>query len=642
MRVGVGQGLASRRRRLGEAGGLVLAFLLLALGMTYPLVLHLGDAIPGPPWDNLVWLYDLWWAKRTLLMGQGSPFFNPGLFAPFGYDLALSETMLANKLLVAPVLALGSPVLAYNGLVLLSFVLSGLGACLLGQELTGDRIAGFISGIIFAFAPYRMHVLAAGWLPLISTQWLPFLFWSLERGIRRNRWPWFALGGVFLGASVLSSWYYAYVVAPFALLYGLLRLRSWRGRLQVGLTLAVAGALVVPAAFPILRGAGQEMAWPLRDVEKWAASVDDFVLPQIYHPLWGRAVLSARAWVPGYPWYAPGVVGLGFVPLALVALAGWRRHREGAVKAWLVCAVLSLILALGTTLHWGGERVYIAVPAAVERAFARGMGFLMGRLALHPAPYALLRRAGAVPVPLPGLLLYLFLPFGAALRTMYRFGLVTIFSVAVLAGYGVAALLDGGIGAGRKGSALLAPTRRTGLGGLLAALVCLEFAVWPLGCGYTEIVEQPLDRWLAQLPAGTVIAQFPLVRALNGSALYRSVTHRLPMAYGHGTFYPPAYMAAKPVLDRFPSAETLDLLWAWGVRYVVVGVGAYREGWGDQPGQTWEEVEAAITDSGRLRRVYATQELPVWRGERVSDLIRGNLPVQPIVADQVEVFELLR
>lgn len=28
--------------------------------MTYPMALHLADAVPGPPWDNFVWLYDLW------------------------------------------------------------------------------------------------------------------------------------------------------------------------------------------------------------------------------------------------------------------------------------------------------------------------------------------------------------------------------------------------------------------------------------------------------------------------------------------------------------------------------------------------------------------------------------------------------
>ena len=341
----IGPWLLARGPWLEELGGLILGFGLLAVGMTYPLVSHLREAVPGPPWDNLVWLYDLWWTRHTVFQGGGTPLFNPGLFAPFGYDVTLSETMLANKLLVAPVLALAGPVVAYNTLLLGSFVLTGLGTYLLVRELTGSRAAGFVSGVILAFAPYRMHAMAAGWLPLISTQWLPLLFWSLERGVRRGSRRWFVLGGVLLAANVLSSWYYAYVVGPFALLYGLLRLKPWQSRqaaretaVSLLLLVAVAGALVAPVAIPVLRGASGEMAWPLAEVEKWSASVEDFLLPEIYHPLWGRLVLAARRQVPSYPWYAPGFVGLGLVPLGLAALAAWRRRRQPVVRAFLVSA----------------------------------------------------------------------------------------------------------------------------------------------------------------------------------------------------------------------------------------------------------------------------------------------------------------
>ena len=689
-------------RPLLEAGGLALIYLLLTLGMTYPLVVHLRDAIPGPPWDNLVWLYDLWWTKYTVFQGHGSPLFNPLLFAPFGYDVTLSETMVANKLLIAPVLAAASPVVAYNILLILSFVLTGLATYLFVYELTGNRAAALVGGAILAFAPYRMHAMAAGWLPLISTQWLPLLFWSLERGVRRGQRRWFVLGGVLLAANVLSSWYHAYVVGPFAVLYVVLRWRPWAGRRGVisneimhkvevvhqvaghqacrpkrgygllhcivtsrqplvglGLMLIVTGLLVAPVALPVLRGARGQMAWSLAEAEKWSASIEDLILPQIYHPLWGRQVLSARTNVPSYPWYAPGFVALGFGPLGLMALGLWRRRREGALTALLVCAVLSFILALGTTLHWDGERVYIAVPEGVARVFARGMRFVMERLAVNPASYAVIQRPGAIPVPLPGLAVFLFLPFASALRTMYRFGLITTFSVAVLAGYGVT-VLEGFVvrrllrelpspqpsplqgEGGRRGPS---PRRgegrvRGGIALALVILVCFEFAVAPLGYGYTRIVEQPLDRWFASLPSGTCLAQFPLARALNGSSLYRSTTHLQPTAYGHGTFYPAAFVAAQPILDRFPSHETLDLLRTWGVRYVAVGTGAYDAGWGDQRGQTWEVVATQIERSGRLRPVYAVQELPVWEGERVSDLIRGNLPVVPIVTDRVQVYEL--
>ena len=41
-------------------------------------------------------------------------------------------------------------------LFLSTFALSGLGMFLLGRELTGSAAAGFVAGLAFAFAPYRI------------------------------------------------------------------------------------------------------------------------------------------------------------------------------------------------------------------------------------------------------------------------------------------------------------------------------------------------------------------------------------------------------------------------------------------------------------------------------------------------------
>ena len=141
--------------------------------MTYPMVLHLADAVPGPPWDNFVWLYDLWWFKHSLFDLGISPWFNPQMFHPFGYNVGLSETILASKALGLPFLLLGGDVVTFNVMVLASFVLSGFTMYLLVLRLTRNRWAALLSGVIYAFAPYRIHALAAGWIPLLPTQWLP-------------------------------------------------------------------------------------------------------------------------------------------------------------------------------------------------------------------------------------------------------------------------------------------------------------------------------------------------------------------------------------------------------------------------------------------------------------------------------------
>jgi hypothetical protein len=120
--------------------------------------------------------------------------------------------------------------------------------------------------------------------------------------------------------------------------------------------------------------------------------------------------------------------------------------------------------------------------------------------------------------------------------------------------------------------------------------------------------------------------------------MYRSALHGRRIAYGHGTFYPPEYMAESDVLNAFPSQACISLLQQWGVTHVIVGEHAYDEGWGDLPGQTWAAVQSDIQADGRLREVAVIEESPKWLRESVSGAIRGALTVNPILQDRVHIY----
>ena len=78
-------------------------------------------------------------------------------FFPAPDTLALSEHLLGLSVLTTPIVWLtGNPVLAYNIAFLLTFLLSAMGAYVLGLTLTKSRGAGFVAGLLYAFAPYRM------------------------------------------------------------------------------------------------------------------------------------------------------------------------------------------------------------------------------------------------------------------------------------------------------------------------------------------------------------------------------------------------------------------------------------------------------------------------------------------------------
>ena len=638
---------------------ILLLFVALTVGMTWPLVLNMTRAVPGPPWDNFVWLYDLWWLRHSVVdLGQ-LPHLNETLFVPFGYDLRLSETMLANKALIAPFLFWGDEIIAYNVLLLLSFVLTGYTTYLLVAYLTDNQYAAVVAGAIFAFCPYRFHAMAAGWLPLLATQWIPLIFLYLERTIREGKLRFAWLAGLFAALTVLSSWYYLYVVGSMVLIYLLFRLRPWRETLRQGRILGnlvwvgvVTIVLIVPVAAPVVANRSGEMGWPLAEVEKWAASVEDFVLPNVYHPVWGQDVLSKRAFTPRYPWRAPGFVYVGLVALllALWAIMRGRRNRK-MMRPFVWLALISFVLALGVVLHYDGEVVQIAVSPEVEKLSIRVMSTLMSKLALNKASYYGIDFApGHIPVPLPGMLVYLFAPLGNALRTLYRFGVMTMLAIAVLAGMGAADLL-GGLRSPEVDSAVEGrydlhveerrqPLGRVAVAIILLALVLMDFLSAPLAFGFSDVRAQPIDRWLAARPDDAVVMQFPLVRALSGDALYRTKYHGKKAAYGHGTFYPAQYRHSMPLLAEFPSREALQLLKSWGVRYVVVGSGAYDAGWGDAQGQNWASVEAGIGKLPYLHLLGVAFDEPIWRDEWVSNIIYGNLPVDPILVDKVYVYEL--
>lgn len=550
------------------------AFAVLAAVGTWPLVAHLSDAVLGPPGDNYEYLYKIWWFKTALLERGQSPLFNPDVFYPSGYDVSLSETTLANMALALPFAAIWGEVVAYNTVVLLSFVLSGWAMYCLARVLTGSVVGGAVAGGIFAFSPYRMAHLGAGHLPLLGTQWIPLAFLFAERAFRTRRARDGALAGLFFGLTALSSWYYAYMVGLFLGLFGVIRWaqtrREWEPRRLAGVVVAlvcVAGVVMLPAAIPLVRnaGAGATEYHDLAYIDQWSAGVADFAWPSVLHPLWGET-LAAR-YIPNIH---EGMLYLGWAALALAGVWLWkRRDRQLRPYAWL--GLVGLALALGTTLHVAGGPVRIPAPEAVSQAFARGMYFLTEKAALNPLAFGKMDVPGTVLVPMPTLLLYLFFPFFTAMRVPARFALMTILAVSVLAGAGAAWL------AGRA----KARGGRLAVAGGLALFLALDLASAPFPLGYSEARGQPVDAWLAAQPRPSPVAQFPLERTWYGYPLYQQRVHGQPIAYGYGTFVPLAFRQAEQTLRGFPSAEALAWLEGNGVRIVLLAQGSLGASWGE-------------------------------------------------------------
>ena len=171
-----------RPRPAAEALAVIGAFTALTLAVTYPLVHEMTRALPSDLGDPLLNAWILAWDAEQLLHGlQG--LWDAPIFYPYPKTLTYSENLLGIAVLTAPVQWLtGNPVLGYNVAFLFSYVLAGSGMYLLAVSITGNRLAAVVSGVAFAFLPYRVAQLSH--LQVLMFGWMPIGLWALHRFFR--------------------------------------------------------------------------------------------------------------------------------------------------------------------------------------------------------------------------------------------------------------------------------------------------------------------------------------------------------------------------------------------------------------------------------------------------------------------------
>jgi hypothetical protein len=544
-----------------------LLFVVLSLVLTYPLALHLAEAVEDRQ-DALLNVWITAWDGHQLL-NDPLDFFDANIFHPYPRTLAYSELLLGNGLLSLPVTAAsGNPVLGYNVALLLSFLLSGFGTYLLVLDLTRSRGAGLVAGTIFAFSAYRMTNLAQA--QLLTTQWLLFALLALLQLMRRPRARHVATFVLFFCLQALSSFYYAILLAMAVagLVVWKLAVRVWlhtrQGagdgaplrRLVLHLLLAavLCALSMLPFALPyfqVQRDLGFERS--LADNEPFSASLRQYLMVPPGSVVHGRWLPSDDTPVAGG--YAVDALFPGLVALVL-SLWGLVRGRGRLRWFFLLLALVSLILSFG-------PRLYLAP----------------GQLA-------------GLEIALPYAWLYAAVPGFKALRAPVRFDALVMLSLAVLAGYGVAALR------GTKPPGRRAPRLVGAAALLLAGLVVIESLVWPAAKAEQVPVGSevpPVYRWLAEQGEGPVL-ELPMAFTPGGPQLdyqYLSTYHWRTTPDGYSGFVPPKHGQIAYEMEQFPSERAVSLLQALGVRHLLIHTERF-------PASRWQEMENALPEMADL------------------------------------------
>ncbi|NLF12917.1 MAG: hypothetical protein GX597_14095, partial [Anaerolineaceae bacterium] len=570
----------------------LVTYALLAVALTWPLILHLGTHLPGSDtwaFDEYTFVWNTWWFRYSLLELGQDPLYTGHIFYPLGISLALFTYNLFNTIVALPLALLPLPAIS-NLTFLLTTVLTAYGTFLLVRHLVAGaagegkqgipaagNLAAFLAGLIYAFGSYRMVYAAIGHYDMWSTAWIPFYTLFFLRAVGPGGRPRHAvLAGLSFALAMLNEMIFGVFLAMLSailLAFALVRRRRaaeqdretglpWQGLvLRLALMVLVAALLYAPVLLPVLRemAAGYELAgWG--DAEKLSVDLVGLVTPTPLHPLdgdWAGALRQAREGTGRFRDVNTVFLGWAGLGLAVVGAVAYRRR----LAAWITSLIVFVTFSLGPLLQINGRSAFDLDGLTVN-------------------------------VPLPFILLH-YLPLVKANRVPNRFSVVLMLALAVLAAFGALWLLARAAKLGRGGRWLVA-----GGATVLAFLVLLDHWSVPLPltdarlpAAYEQIAAEPGDFAILQLPLGWRNS-FGVQGTENTRTQYYQAYHHKRLLSGNISRNPPYkfdYFRQVPILESLITLETYgevdagrraadretaaDFVRFYDVRYVVVAPG---------------------------------------------------------------------
>ncbi|OBK24856.1 hypothetical protein A5634_02275 [Mycobacterium asiaticum] len=332
---------------------------------------------PGNCCDQQQTIWYLGWTPHALANGL-NPFFTTQIGAPDGVNLMWNTPMTLLGLLGWLPAKVGGPIFGFNVLMVLGIALSGLTAWLVIRRWTGDGLASWVGGAVYAFSPY---VASHAALHLnLATAWVPPLFLLLidellvRRPPDRTRPAWqcgIALGILSVTQLLISAEVLATSVVAAGVLVGVmalarrdgLRARCREGGARLFPALAVATAtFLLLAAWPLaVQFFGpQRISGPVQDSKTFSTDLLNVVVPTEYQLFAPDVATRLSREFSGLYHEATGYLGLPLlVLLAVVAVRQWDDLR---IRVASITGALLLVLSLGPELHVGKQALHIPLP----------------------------------------------------------------------------------------------------------------------------------------------------------------------------------------------------------------------------------------------------------------------------------------
>ena len=590
---------------------IVLAFFALTALMTWPWVTRMRDAVADEG-DPYMIAWSLWWDYHQTFTNPLN-LFHANIFYPYKYTLAFSEHEYGVALLFFPLFALGLRALTVQSFATFcGFAFSGYGAFRLTRTLTRSSGPARIAGIIFAFIPYRFHLLShlhylfAGWIPLLLEALVLF---ARKRSWRRAAW----LGVAFAMNALTCTSYFILTLVPLALSgaflilnYSIERDRAlwFRGATALGLASIVLLPFMLPYYF-------------VMKLYGFVRSVDDVAYNSPTPVHWLVAERRNKLWSglgAGIP-NATARLFPGLLPLLLSLAAFFAApkeandndadaHEGGVSRKKLLLALdalilLTLIITLlvtgyqGTTASVFGIDIlnvltpprvgFVVLTVVVFRlavAYPKSFRWTRQKNLIESIRHA--RRGDAFALGLIwticGFLgslgmnfflnrvLYDFVPLFHAIRIPSHWAMISYLGLAILAGLGTQHLAE-------RFSAWRPRTRQALVFAVIAAALLFELRAAPLGFARGKVYPDEITLRLKQTPMRGGLVELPHDLGLATPHLYmlRAADHGKPLVNATSSFVSPLSWEVQAMSDSRPiSLKFLDLLESIPASYVVI------------------------------------------------------------------------
>ncbi len=518
-----------------------LVFLALLFAFTFPLGLNFTTHIPGFFSTNEPYhfLWDSWRIKYSF--ANRLPLDSSNLIGfPFVSDIGSSFcTPILWNYIYTSLSKIVSGIVTYNLQITLNILLSALFMYLLVYFISESTYASVFSALVFAFCPYQ-SVRSWQHLGLTYNQWIPLVLFS---GILVRKKP--SLGRIVLFLlSALLLFSFDYQIAYFGLLiimvfvlFGyisksdtnnrIFELSNLRFIFLVFLSLLATFIILFPQ-FSFIFKYGNFMQGisayrrPFEDLFAQSARPLSYFLPSAMHPVFGW--LTERFIGTGLYGlsFTEHTLYLGLVPLFMAVLALKRRNNKKYfsfqemffIKYFLILAIVAWLFSQPPWWNLFGLKLYM-----------------------------------------PSYLMYKILP---VYRAYCRFGIVVIFAVAALAGFGLKSITV------NKGK-----IKKLFIICLASLAVLFEFWNWP-PYKVIDVSRFPTAYyWLKDTPRDSVVAEYPL-DADSSNIMYKfyQILHQKKII--NSTLPDTAGNALAHKMTKLSNSSTIKLLKQYGVRYVVV------------------------------------------------------------------------